>query len=364
MNLEERVRRLEELVARLAAGKLPVIETNCLSLVNQQGQVQGILAAASGEVALALCDPSGKSSIAIGVGKAGPHMEFTRKDGKVAMQLAVDENGLSMFEMSDRQSRPRFSVAVDDAGPHVQLLNEHHQVRLELSIGKGDTPIIVLNDDQGKMRLMLHVTGTDINSANLVLRDATGRICGLFDVDGAGKTRFVMGDHDKTQIMMHVDPVSSEIVFADDAQLRLALGLMTKTKQPYVSLYTVQSQPRVTLGVTESHCGLAVNDSHAANRLMAIVDSDERPWFIIRDDHQKDRLKMTIMPDGSSGISLHDSQGHLVALLCGGSRQASQLILKDATGRSVASLTYGPEGPSLVMLDDDGQPIFVAPPRD
>lgn len=361
MDLEERVRRLEELVAVLSAGKLPVIETNCLTLVNQAGQVQGILAAAPGEAALALTDPSGKSSIAFGVGTSGPHLQFTRKDGKVAMQLAVDDNGLAMIEMCDRQAKPRFSVSIDDSGPHIQLLNEQRQVRLELTIGKGDTPMIVLNDNQGKMRLMLNVSETDKNSANLVLRNAAGQVCGLFDVDGAGLVRFVMGDLDKSQIMLNVKPESSEIVFGDNAQLRLALGLMAQTKQPYVTLYNDESQPRVTLGVSESNSGLAVNDSHGTNRLMAIVDADERPWLFIRDDHQKDRLKMTIMPDGSSGVSLHDPQGQLVALFTGGSRNMASLLVKDATGRSQAMLVFGPDGPALIMTDDAGQPIFTAP---
>ncbi len=360
--LEERSRRLEELVAELATGKLRAIETNCLTLVNQEGQVQGILAAAPGEAAMALTDPTGKSSIAFGVGKNGPHMQFTHKDGTMAMELAVREKGLTVIEMRDAKSNPRITVGIDNSGPHIELLDERRQAVLELKVGKGKSPMIVLNDDKGRARMMLNVDGTSTDSANLVLRDVAGQICGLFDCDAKGKVRFMLGDLKDANIMMNASPQSSEIVFGDKGpQLRLALGLAAGTKQPYVTVYNEASQPRVTMGVSETHSGLAVNDSHGTNRVLAIVDSDERPWFIIRDDHQKDRLRMTIMPDGSSGVAIHDQQGQLVALLGGGSRNMASLTIKDATGRSQALLAFGPEGPALIMTDDAGQPIFTAP---
>jgi hypothetical protein len=92
------------------------------------------------------------------------------------------------------------------------------------------------------------------------------------------------------------------------------------------------------------------------------VDADERPWLAISDGNDAQRIKMTLLPDGSPTLSLCDPDSRPLATLTTAFDQPG-LIVSDTTG-STRIVLAGGATPMLVFLDETGELVATFPPTD
>jgi len=65
-------------------------------------------------------------------------------------------------------------------------------------------------------------------------------------------------------------------------------------------------------------------------------------------------------PDGKPVLSLCDEQGRPLTTLAGDSK-ASGPVIYDPNGKAMATLCLHGDKPQLILLDDQGEPVFNAP---
>jgi hypothetical protein len=361
MDLEARVRRLEELVAGPVFGdQTKTIRARRVEIVNEQGQVQTVLTITQEQAVMVLTDPGRNAKAMIGVGKEGPHIILTRPDGNVALRLGVSEKGDPTISLSDAKQQPVVMLSLTGNNPALDFRDQQGMVRLSLNVLASGTPFITCHDPQGTRRVSLSTIEGPNGHAFLSLHDANGKEHFFAAVADGGTPQFVISGTDGSQLMFNAGNQGTTVVVSDgQQQLRLALGLSDKN-DPFITLYNDQSKPRVSLGVGEEYSGVAVNDSHEKGRVTMTVNADERPAITLRDESNCQRIVLTEMPDRSVGVALYDPQGKLMAMLSG-RQDCRGLLVNDPTGRPRAILTFGPEGPALVMTDEFGKETYSAP---
>ena len=100
--------------------------------------------------------------------------------------------------------------------------------------------------------------------------------------------------------------------------------------------------------------GLRVRDSHDVLRILVGVNADEIPWVIMHDDFSRPRVKMTILPDGTSGLYLHHPNGETVVSVVVAAPTTCGFTVFDTSGSPRALLGMAGAEPTLMILDENG----------
>lgn len=124
-DLETRVRRLENFVhAPVIGGPNKVVKGSTFELINELGAVVATLKPApSGDGAgLAILDSKQEKVALLSVGKEGPQLMLTRKDGKGSVVLGVDRSGHAQLALTRDGTQPVILLSAAEVGGGVATL--------------------------------------------------------------------------------------------------------------------------------------------------------------------------------------------------------------------------------------------------
>jgi len=298
-------------VAILNAGK----ESANLLMGTEQNQSMMSLGVHEGkQVQLSMHGETGHPTATLNVVKNMPGLSLKDKDGHTRLRLNLLENGVSSIHFQDPQGRARATFMEDGSGGVSLMFNDAaEKVRATLSLTRDGTPVLMFAGEDGKMRVTLAVE-PDMIGARLY--------------DHAGN-------------------------------LRLAIGC-AEGGHPKIALMNDEKNARIVLAATDDNSGLQLFDSHQAGRLNLSINADEQPWFYIKDGAGAVRFKLTMAPDGKPVLCLCDEQGRPLTTLAGDAR-ASGLVIHDPNGKAMATLCLHGDKPQVILLDDQGEPVFNAP---
>jgi hypothetical protein len=366
MDLEDRVKQLEEKLGRLEAivgepvigGPGRTVQASLFQLTDDAGKVLAELKREYDSVSLELGDGQDKSRSRLSASKYGPMLTLDRLDCPGSVHITVDDKGhqrmlfhnqakpvfsldttadmLGMI-MCDAQHRPRISLGFDLNGhPHFILRGTDSQPRVSIGTPDDKTFLISFLDGQSKPRAVLSV------------EEAADARLFLWKPDGKGSVVLSASDN-----MHGVEVCDAEVI----PRLRLALD---KDGLPGIFLTNEEGKVRVGLYSDDAHHGLRVFDSHEKGRVSVTVDADENPWIMLSDANQETRVKICLMPDDSGSISLYHKGGQ-TRLTLSTLHGSPTLLVTDENSKPRAILTLDKDKSSLVLLDEDGEPTFEAP---
>lgn len=305
--LEQRLNQIEPFVQLNGpGGKGGFIRAREMQLVDEEGRVRIELSAASNESWIVLRD--GESNVMLRLKKDGPEFVLGTKAVR-SLVAKLDQDGRPHIEFADAEKR---------------------MVRADLGLGPAG-PILNFYDTDGWCRW-----------AGGVLEDGSPALA--FFASGEYRHKLTLSaSATVTGLALHDDDGTERLKFTVDDDGRPVLRLLDSV-----------GQDRVVLSAGGENNGLKVYDSHDVLRMIIGVNADEIPWFVMNDELTVPRIKMTILPDGTSGVFVDQRNGQTVVSMASASTTHGFSVF-DTTGGSRILLGMAGSEAGLVILNEDGQ---------
>lgn len=359
MDLEERVKRLEEIVAQQAIGGLgQTVVASKFQLIDDAGKLLAEMKPTSQGVKLTLNDAEKKCQVSLSATNFGPVLRLDRFDSPGAISCWVGEKGEQCLRFHKDQNN---SMRLESFGNFRTLMfsDDAGHARLWVQVNENGFPEIGLRDSCEGARAAIR--GHDNGTYILSLGDKEGKACVGFQVDAAGNPDlYIRGNQGERKMMVSFDEQKRGMTLYDEHGRPRLIMALDANDQPHVMLANDEGKPRVSVSSDDENSGLRVYDSHEKVRLAVTVNADERPMVAVFDASETIRLRMTLLPDDSSTICLCNDQGRTDILLTI-VKGSPQIVVIDQNSRPRAILSMIEGNPTLVFVDENGEPTFKAP---
>ena len=360
MNLEEleaRVKRLEELIAGpvMGAPNQEVI-TSRLTITDEQGKTAAVVSATPDGATFIIGDPR-EGALVLGRKETGPYVLLTRPDGTTAGTFCMDE-GMAQLILTGADHKAMAMFSASPSGPMLGLRDTQAKMRMAFSVVGDGTPCIMLYDEKGAMRLSLEA-GRGVAQVNLHDPQGTCRAHLAVGADGMPLFKLTSSNDQRGIVLMPDKDGNGLRLFDSEGRPRLMVSV-GDTGNPYIALANEQGVGRVYLCLDDENNGLRIYDSNKNGRLMVTVNADERPMISLCDANQKGRARLIMTSDGTPMFSLDNAEGRSLVVLSA-LAGAPGFILSDGAGTQRAILGMFPEGPCLVLTDENGDPMCEIP---
>jgi hypothetical protein len=156
---------------------------------------------------------------------------------------------------------------------------------------------------------------------------------------------------------------SSADAYSDNARIE-ALERDNRRLQRYGMLMIVGMAVLLALGVVLVYTSRSVTPEVSAQSFVlrdaggavrgiwGVAQEDSSLRFVLQDQGGRPRVRLSLLSDGSAGISLIDSAGQPRAVFALESREGGSVVLADAAGRTRTVLAVTPDGAANVVFAD------------
>ena len=128
----------------------------------------------------------------------------------------------------------------------------------------------------------------------------------------------------------------------------MLVGMAVLVALSVVLVYTSRS---VTPEVSAQ--SFVLRDAGGAVRgIWGVAQEDSSLRFVLQDRTGRPRIRMSLLSDGSAGISLIDSAGQRRAVFALEAREGGSVVLADGAGRTRTVLAVSPDGAANVVFAD------------
>ena len=342
-----------------------------ITLRDTQGRERGYIGESKeGAFGLSLMDKDGNSLVFLGEQPDGASgLAFLDSHGKQRACLMTEASGEPCMVLSDETEEPRLQLAVSQDGEASVRIGSPDGSDLQL--GTSDNgPMIAIGINSESEGTVLTARGLTAVSGNAMV-----------SVDAEeGEARVVVGRDDASgTVALHSTGGHPNIQFVDaEGTLRCALQLHGE-KGPRIFLGGEDGTGHLNLAVGED--GPYLNMEGGPQIHLAV--SDGRPRLTFTDESGTERCKIGLTAENTPGIYFGRGADHpsaLIAMLdnqpaiaiCGDGTHvrcrigldeagAPLVELLDKEGRIRAGLGMPNEQPMLIITDEDGDSVFVAP---